>query len=152
MKHDVEEANAPKFVDWIRNRGGVAWWQSHDLGNPGASVSTPALTKEGAPTPKPGWQYGKPVVITDPADIEVYKVTVVEKVPVALKRKGNHACLTAGSERKLNRIMREHGSGYKPAGSVFYRRSGDLMFPEMEVCECEAVGSLADWVKQQEKP
>ena len=55
-EHECSLENARLFADWIANRGGVAVWRSVNLSNPGASWSTPALTVEGEPTPKPTWQ------------------------------------------------------------------------------------------------
>ena len=42
FKHTCAPENAPKFLDWIKNRGGVAVWKSINLSNPDASWSTPA--------------------------------------------------------------------------------------------------------------
>lgn len=145
MNYDCDIENAPKFADWIKNRGGVAWWRSVNLSNPSASWSTPALT-DGKPTPRPTWQADStPEIITDPAKIGVYETRVLEKVEVKLKvGSGMMAVLTQASQNRLDKAMRKHGSGHKD--TVFYRRSGDLMFPEMEVCESVDLGSLKDWM------
>jgi hypothetical protein len=51
-RQSVTPENAPRFSEWLKSRGGVAIWRSVDLSDPGASVSTPALTPEGTPTPE----------------------------------------------------------------------------------------------------
>jgi len=44
FQHECSEENAPKFWEWLRTRGGIAVWKSINLGNAGASWSTPATT------------------------------------------------------------------------------------------------------------
>lgn len=41
--------NAPRFKDWLANRGGIAVWPSINLSTPGASACTP-------PSPQPASQ------------------------------------------------------------------------------------------------
>jgi hypothetical protein len=55
-KHECAPENAEKMLGWIKNRGGVAIWPSINFSNFGASWSTPALTTDGKPYPKPTWQ------------------------------------------------------------------------------------------------
>ena len=38
-KHECTEENAPRFLEWIKMRGGVAIWKSIDLSDPSYSVS-----------------------------------------------------------------------------------------------------------------
>jgi hypothetical protein len=56
MRHTVSSENAEKFKTWIRDRGGVAIWESVNLSNPGRSWSSPALGTDGTPYPKPSWE------------------------------------------------------------------------------------------------
>ena len=72
-RHEVTEEHAPKFLEWIAKRGGVAVWPSVDLSDPGVSMSSPALTPEGKPTPKPHWKLAAEPsrVITSASEIDV---------------------------------------------------------------------------------
>ena len=55
-RHEVVVESAAKFVNWIRERGGVAVWKSINLSNLGVGWGTPAQDKDGKPTKKPNWQ------------------------------------------------------------------------------------------------
>ena len=41
-KYHISPETAPKALDWIKTRGGIAVWQSVNLSNPGATWTTPA--------------------------------------------------------------------------------------------------------------
>lgn len=102
--HEVREENAEQFWQWLRERGGIAIWQSINLSNLGASWSTPARTPEGTPTPKPTWQAAnEPArVITDPAEVVVVTGREVKRFHVAL-RMGSQ-----GLSMKLTDASTEH--------------------------------------------
>lgn len=144
MKHEVDIENAAKFADWIRNRGGVAVWKSHDLGDPGASSSTPALT-DGKPTTSPHWKYtGNPAfVVTDPSEITVYESKVVAHIPVKLKQSQGRLVLTDASQRKVGRALEQAGE------ESFYRKNGDMLFdPGIDICVSRDVGTLKEWMEK----
>jgi hypothetical protein len=110
LKHECSPENAPKFLDWLANRGGVAVWRSVNLGNPGASWSSPALTWEGKPTPKPTWEAdSQPArVITDASEIVVVMRRDVKRVKIAVERgSGLSVTLTAASSRRLRKAVEE---------------------------------------------
>jgi hypothetical protein len=115
VKHTCVRENAPKMAEWIRSRGGVAVWQSVNLSNPGASWSTPALTPEGTPYPKPTWEAESSPsrVITDASEIEVAIAIEVKRFHVAIRRgsEGLSFKLTDGSSRKLKAAVAKAGDG-----------------------------------------
>ena len=110
--------NAAQFRDWLANRGGIAVWPSLDLRNAGASCSTPALTRTGEPTTRPGWSYAsKPSrVVTDPSQVGVYTEALFKAVRVSLRRgrNGFDLKLTDASQRKVDALLaaceEQHGT------------------------------------------
>lgn len=114
FEHECAAENAPKFLDWIKNRGGVAVWRSVNLSNPGQSWSTPALTTEGQPYAKPTWESdSKPEkVVTDPAKVKVFTSREVKRFHVAVRRgDGFSFKCTDGSSRKIEREVGKAGDG-----------------------------------------
>lgn len=107
-----DSENAEKFLDWIRTRGGIAVWRSHNLSNPGASWSTPALT-EGAPTAKPTWEAGnsRERVVTDPSQVLVTWMRELKRFHVAINWSGLCAKLTEASSARLRRAVAKAGEG-----------------------------------------
>jgi len=101
--------NAPRFWDWIRNRGGLAVWRSIDLSNPGASWTTPADH-----TQRPTWQAAEEPesIITDPDDVEVCVDREVKRFHVAV-RPSDGFCLkvTDGGSRRIRREVEKAGDG-----------------------------------------
>lgn len=116
----VQEENAHKAAKWLRTRGGIAEWKSHDLSNPGAGCFTPALT-DGKPTPSPHWRYtGNPKrVITDPNDIAIVESKEVERFKVKLQMKGHRIELT---KRSTNMVL--HAMSCYPDGSWHFASTG----------------------------
>ena len=143
--------NAPKFLQWIYTRGGVAKWRSVNLGNPGASWSTPALDKEGKPYTKPSWQAeSTPEVVIDPTQIGVYEEKLYKAFRVAVKHgDGLSFVLTDHSQNKLNKTMAEceekHGSAHYKRGVL------DMDFPSMGVYYTEEIKPLPAWLAEQEQ-
>jgi hypothetical protein len=111
--HSCIAENAPRFLDWIRNRGGVAVWHSVNLANPGASWSTPALTKDGDPTGKPTWQAAnQPArIITSTDDILVDKPKEIKRFHVAVRMgsQGMSLKVTDGGSRRIEREVAKAG-------------------------------------------
>jgi len=114
-EHECTTENAPKFLNWLRNRGGVAVWESVNLSNAGASWSTPALTEEGNPTSKPTWQCGNnPVkIVTDPNQIRVYAGEEAHRFRVGVRRGGQGLTMkvTDGGTRNIHRALEKYGRG-----------------------------------------
>ena len=125
--------DAPRFRDWVANRGGVAVWKSINLSNPGASWSTPALDADGKPLGKPTWQAAnEPTIVTDPAQIGVYKEVLFKAFRVGLRMAGLSLKLTdaaqARVDRELTKCRDKHGNAHyrkgvmpgEPGIGVFY--------------------------------
>jgi len=114
MRHEVTEENAPKFLDWIAKRGGVAVWPSVDLSDLGFSMSSPALTPDGQPTPKPHWKLAAEPsrVITDASEIDVVTWKEVKRFRVGVCRgDGFSFVLTDGATRKVRAAVAKAGEG-----------------------------------------
>jgi hypothetical protein len=115
MKHDCSLENAPKFADWIKNRGGIAHWKSVNLGNPGAGWSSPALDKKGEPYTKPNWQCANTPekIITDPAEIEVFEGYEHKRFHVGTRGSGNGLSIkvTDAGSRRIRAEVEKAGDG-----------------------------------------
>jgi hypothetical protein len=143
-KHPCSIENAPKFADWVKNRGGIAVWKSVNLSNPGASWSTPANDKEGKPTAKPTWQAdNRPEqIITDPDQVEVYVGKEIKRFRVGVKRgDGFNFVLTDGASRRLKRELAKAGeeSFYVFDYSV---QEAVILLPDNKI-------TLAEWMEEQ---
>jgi hypothetical protein len=100
--------NAPLFAKWIRERGGVAVWESANLSNPGMSWSTPVMTESGEKTGKPNWQSEEvPVVYTDPEMVVVDTSKEVKRFKVGVRVGGNGLTLkvTDGGSRRIRKAV-----------------------------------------------
>lgn len=114
MKQDCSIENAPKFADWIANRGGIAVWRSVNLSNPGASWSTPANQLDGTSTLKPTWQAGdKPhAIITSTDDVTVYVDKEIKRFRVAIRGTGPYGATfkcTDAASRKIKKAVADAG-------------------------------------------
>jgi hypothetical protein len=108
-------ANAPRFREWIKERGGIAIWRSINLSNPGASWSTPTLTREGTPTGRPTWEAdSKPsLLVTRESEVAVVSEREVKRFRVAIRRgtQGLQYKLTDASSRRLTKAVEAAGEG-----------------------------------------
>lgn len=139
-KHHVLEANASKFLHWIRHRGGVAVWKSINLSDPGKSWSTPFLKENGEPTPKPHWGAESQAsrVITNPDDILVDTPHEVKRFRVAIRRgtQGLSFKLTDASSSRLRKEVDKAGEGawyefdYGSQEAVIYVAKGSMSLKE----------------------
>ncbi len=128
----VKAEHAPRFKDWLANRGGIAVWESLDLGNPG-SVFTPAKEEDGRDYTKPHWRYGdKPErIVTDPAEVEVMIVKEVKRFHVGIKPgSGLMLVLTDGATRRVRKEVAKAGEG---AWYEFDSQDAVIMVPEKVV-------------------
>lgn len=104
-KFECSPENAPKFLDWIKNRHGIAHWQSRDLSNLGQSWTTPVNDAIGNPVTKPTWQCGNlpDAICTSANEVSVITDKEVKRFRVATKRGcGFSFVLSDASNRKLN--------------------------------------------------
>lgn len=137
--------NAPKFLEWCKTRGGIAKWQSINLSNPGASWSTPALTPEGLPTPRPTWQADeKPIEVeSNPDKITVYVDREVKRFHVAVKLGDSfNFVLTDASDRRVKREVEKAGKG------AYY--AFDYMFQDCVIMAPDKQMTLTEWAKASE--
>lgn len=144
-QHSCLEENALTYLQWFRERGGIAVWPSVNLSKLGTSWTTPAQTTEGTPTPQPTQEAdSKPSkVITDPALVKVLVPREIKRFRVAIRRSGNGIYLkcTEASTRRINAAVAKYpGSWY-----VF-----DHGTQEAVILASDSERSLADWATQQE--
>jgi hypothetical protein len=135
--------DAEKLAGWLKERGGLAIWYSRNLSNPGASVTTPALTPEGKPYARPGWQYGDQPDrnITDAAEVQVAEDREVRRFRVGIRR-GDGLCLkvTDGGSRRIRVAVAKAGKG---AYYVF-----DYSTQEAVILAPKRILPLVDWLKE----
>jgi len=79
--------NAERIADWLRNRGGIAIWQSVFLSHLGESKTTPVRAADGTPFPRPAWwvDYVPTSIMTDPAEVIVSRDVEVKRFHVAVR-------------------------------------------------------------------
>lgn len=115
VKYETTPEDARKIHEWLLHRGGLAHWDSQDLGTPGRSWTTPLLDAEGNPTKRPHWSTpSQPSrVTTEVSDVEVVTPIEVRRFRVSLKQDGFRiVCTDASSEkvRKAEARAREHAA------------------------------------------
>lgn len=134
--HVVTAENAPKIWSWLRERGGLAIWQSVNLSDPGKSWTTPALQLDGSPTPKPTWEAENTPsrIITDPAEVLVSKDREVKRFHVAVRlgRQGLNFKCTDASTRKIRDAVAKAGNGAYNEFD-YYTQEAVIMAPESQV-------------------
>lgn len=99
---------------WLQAGRGLALWRSADLGNPGASWTTPARDKSGNATARPTWQAeSSPALIVESADnVIVETFRTVKTIRIALARGyGLRIDLTPASSRRLRAELAKAGEG-----------------------------------------
>lgn len=123
-------ANAEKFSNWIKTRGGIAQWDVIDFSND--SCFTPAIT-DNLPTRKPHWKYPDipQNIITDPAEVYLYTQKEVKRYHIAVRLGSNglRVKVTDASSRHINATL---------------EKSGPDAFYEFDYCTQEAVFYLPD--------
>lgn len=142
--HECHVGDAPKFWDWIKSRGGVAVWHSVNLGNPGASWSTPVKTLSGDDFSKPTWQAdSSPLIVTDPEAIKVFYAREVARVKLAIRTRGGSLVQkpTPASNRRVLKALKDAGDD---AYHVYDGDEAVIMKPCGEM-------SLADWARRRDE-
>jgi hypothetical protein len=151
--HIVTTENAAKIYQWLQERGGILVWQSHDLCDPGASVTTPAHGPDGAPTGSPGWKFPEPTRhITDPADVMVSEAEMLEEMDVTVMfQDGLRLVITKGSERRANQRLSKLRAA-NPGKEVWFTPSGRLDFPSVIFYRENAETPIVEFVARQGQP
>jgi hypothetical protein len=107
--------NAVKMAEWLRTRGGLAIWNSVDLSDPGFSMTTPVLTGDLKPYPKPHWKVeNQPSrIITDAAEVVVSEDVEVKRFHIAVRMgsQGLTLKLTDASTRRVRKEVEKAGEG-----------------------------------------
>jgi hypothetical protein len=135
-KHRVIAENAPLFLKWIRERGGIAVWGCLDLSDPGKTWSSPIYMEDGTPHPKPHYYATtEPIrIITDPAEILVDVPKEVKRFHIAIRMgaQGFKVKLTDASTRKVRAAVEKAGEGawyqfdYETQEAVIYKPEGSI--------------------------
>lgn len=111
--HGVSEEHAETFWKWIKERGGLAVWQSVNLANPFASWTTPVKQENGEAYTKPTWEADSSprLIVTDPAQVEVLGRIFVRSIRVGIERgTGLSWNLTKAASGRLNAALDQLGS------------------------------------------
>lgn len=149
FKHECSKENAPKFWEWLQKRGGIAVWKSINLGNAGASWSTPALTEDGKPYEKPTWQASNtPTIYTDTADVGVFTSALYKAFKVELKRgDGFSFVLTDAANAKVKRLLAECEEKH---GDSFYERGVlDIEGASIGIYYTTGIIPISEWIAKQ---
>lgn len=137
--------NAPRILDWLQHRGGLAIWPSINLANPAASWTTPALDAEGKPSTKPTWEAASTPerVITDISDVLVSVDKEVKRfrVGVRMGSQGLMLKVTDGGTRRIRAAVAKAGAG---AYHIFDYGTQEavIMAPEKQI-------PLDEWAKKE---
>ena len=111
-QHDCTIENAPKFLDWLRTRGGLALWRSLNLSNP-VTWTCPLNDADGKVKAKPYYHSdSQPYrVITDSDEVLVVKDKEVQRFHVAVRgsKNGLQFKLTDASSQKVKQAVKKHG-------------------------------------------
>lgn len=144
FRHTCEAENAPRFADWILNRGGLAVWLSADLSDPAKSWTGPVRDPQGVYNTKPHWQaQSEPVVITDPSEVGVCESKEVNRFRVAIRTgaQGFTLKVSDGGSRRIRAAVAKAGDGafhtfdYGTQEAVIFAPTGPLI-------------SLAEWIRK----
>lgn len=139
----IHPSQAPLFLKWVKERGGVFLWYSADLGNAGASVYTPVHSEDGSEKTCPGWQYHRAPSkrITRAEDLFVRFEREVERWRVGLKRSyGLRITLSDASNRKMGRLLEKHGDDAEYHFD-YEKQQAVITIPERII-------TLAEWEKE----
>lgn len=140
----IRESDASQIAIWLRDRGGIALWESVDLSDPGFRLTTPRLSADGTPTPKPHWKVGsQPVrIILSPAEITVAVDEVVKRFHVGVRMGSNGFALkvTEGGTRRIRRAVAKAGEGAYHAFDYFTQ--------EAIILRPKSVTPLLDWMSR----
>ena len=103
--------NAPKFLDWIRNREGLAHWSTVNLFNPGEGWCAPVISKDGTRLARPhSYAASEPDrIVTSSDDILVVAGKEVKRFHIAVERHGMALKLTGGATRRVHAALDKAG-------------------------------------------
>jgi hypothetical protein len=132
------------MANWIKNRGGIAIWNSVNLSNSGATWSTPALNEDNTPYQKPNWETANEPekIITNTDDIIVAHDKEVTRFHVANRRSSNGMSfkVTDGGSRKIRSAVAKAGEGAYYCFDYSDYKNAVIMAPEK-------TETLTEWLK-----
>jgi hypothetical protein len=147
-KHECLEENAPRFLEWIKKRGGVSIWKSISLSDPSYSMSTPARDLDGTPTPKPHWRVDNAPArtVTSTDDIEVFVPREVKRFHVAVRPSGNGLSVkvTDGGTRRIRREVDKAGEDAYYAFDYGDYQNAVIFVPDGKI-------SLTEWAEKHQE-
>lgn len=124
---EVDPRLGAKVAAWIAHCGGLAIWESHDLGQIGRRWFTPAQLTDGTVPQRPHWSCAdKPErVVTDAAEVEVVERREMRRIRIAAKPGyGLGWQLTDASTRRLDVAVADAGDD---ASYVFEGNSAAIL-------------------------
>lgn len=140
----ISAENAEKIVSWLKDREGVAVWNSIDLSNPGKQMLSPVKDSEGKPYTKPHWSLSNtPVIYTDINDIVVSVDKEVKRFHVGT-RMGSQGFSIKVTDAGSARIRREVEKAGEKAYYVFdYSdyKNAVIMAPKKEMSLAEYIAN-----------
>lgn len=104
--------NAVKLASWIKDREGIAVWNSANLSDPGKQMLTPVKDEEGKIYSKPHWSMGNtPHLVTSPDEVILCKYKEAKRFHVAVRCSSNGLTLkcTDASSEKIRREVEKAG-------------------------------------------
>jgi hypothetical protein len=111
---EIDAGYAVRVSRWIEHCGGVAVWESGDLGQPGRSWLTPVSLTDGSPAQRPHWSADtRPQrVIAEPGQVVVVERREAKRLRIAVRPGyGLGFRLTDASSKRLERALAETGEG-----------------------------------------
>ena len=146
MKISTSIENAPKMVEWVKGRGGVAVWKSVNLSDPDRQMLSPALTTDGKAYPKPHWSMGNEPseIVKELSEIEVNVDKEVKRFHVAVRpgAQGFSLKLTDASSRRVRAAEEKAGKGAYNVFDYFDEKNCIIMAPEKTI-------PLTEWMKEE---
>jgi hypothetical protein len=113
--------NVAQFLDWFKNRGGIAVWLSADLSDPGRTYFRPYLTKDGKPMEKSAQLHAMLALLTDSADMDVVTYKEIKRFHVAtrLGANGLKVKVTSGGTNRIRKAVAKAAKEYGDATFTF---------------------------------
>jgi len=144
--HQCSPENVGRFLEWLKNRGGIAVWNSVNLSNPAMTWSSPVNDEEGKPFNKKrvSWQAGEVVrIVTDINDVDVVVSKEVKRFHVAVRKGSNGMSLkvTHGGTRRIEAAKRKAAEKYGDAWHEF--DFGD--YHNAVICVPDKKTPLSEW-------
>ncbi len=138
--------DAPKILDWLKNRGGIAIWKSINLSNPTGGWTAPYLDDKGEVKGKPTWEADSLArIITDPAEVWVMVPKEVKRFHIAIRHsdQGMSFKLAEGASRRVREVVAKEGIG---AWYAF-----DYMAQEAVIFVAEKEQRITEYFAEKEK-